>query len=250
MSASQGQFVWCELMTADTAAATAFYGKVIGWEAKDAGPAYGGYTILHAGETPVGGVMALPPGAQPGWVGYVAVNDVDAAAARVKSAGGQVHRAADDIPEVGRFAVVADPQGAVFTLFKPMTEGTPPPPAGATPGRVGWHELTTSDREAAFAFYAALFGWTKAEAHDMGPMGIYQIFAVGGVPVGGMFASKDRPPSWLYYFNVDAAEAAVSRVKAAGGELVNGPMQVPGGSWIAHCKDPQGAMFAVVGPQH
>ena len=106
------------------------------------------------------------------------------------------------------------------------------------------------DQEAAFAFYAGLFGWTKAEAIDMGAMGTYQLFATGGAPVGGMMTRSDSmpPPSWLYYFNVDSAERAATRVRDAGGQVANGPHQVPGGSWIAHCLDPQGAIFAVVGP--
>ncbi len=249
MSVFHGKFVWCELR------GTEFYRAVIGWNAADAGMPDRQYTILSAGGRPVGGVMELPPlaregGSRPGWIGYIWADDLDAAAARVRDAGGTVHRAADDIQGVGRFAVVSDPQGAVFTLFRGPDTAEAPPEAGSTPGRVGWHELRAADQETAFAFYAGLFGWTKAEAIDMGPMGTYQLFATGGAPVGGMMTRSNSmpPPSWLYYFNVDSAERAATRVRDAGGQVVNGPLQVPGGSWIVHCLDPQGAMFAVVGP--
>lgn len=255
MSTSQGQFVWCELMTIDAGSATQFYRAVIGWSAKDAGMPGWQYTLLSAGETQMGGLMELPQpardaGARPGWIGYVAVDDVDAVAGRVEQEGGAIRRAAGDIPGVGRFAIVTDPQGAAFTLFKGMEAGASPPAAGSTPGRVGWHELHAADWEAAFAFYAGLFGWTKGEALDMGPMGTYQLFAIGGVPAGGMMTKSDAAPApyWLYYFNVDEIGAAVTRVKDSGGQVLNGPHQVPGGSWIAQCVDPQGAMFAIVGP--
>lgn len=258
MPTSKGHFVWCELGTTDTTAATAFYCAVVGWNATDAGMPDGQYTILNAGKAPAGGIMELPAavlaaGAKPAWTGYIGVDDVDAFAARLAAAGGKIHRAADDIPGVGRFAVVADPQGAVFNLFKPLG-GEALPAAGATPGRIGWHELHAADGPAAFAFYADLFGWTKTEAIDMGPMGVYQTFATGGptgdAMAGGMMTKTDAMPRpmWLYYFNVDDAGAAASRVKDAGGQVLMGPQQVPGGSWIVQCLDPQGVMFAVVGP--
>ena len=190
-------------------------------------------------------------GIRPGWIGYVAVDDVDAFAARVAAGGGRVLWPATDIPAIGRFAYVADPQGAVFTLFMPLPGAPAPPEAEATPGRIGWHELHAADREGAFAFYAGLFGWTKTQAIDMGPMGTYQTFAAGGTGMtGGMMRKGDTIPApcWLYYINVDDIDAAVGRAKASGGRLLQGPHQVPGGSWIAQCLDPQGTLFAMVGP--
>ena len=120
-----------------------------------------------------------------------------------------------------------------------------------TPGHVGWHELHAGDGESAFAFYSGLFGWAKGEAMDMGTMGVYQIFATGGAPCGGMMTKTPQTPApfWLYYFNVDALDAAISRVQDAGGQIIIDPMQVPGGSWIVHGLDPQGAIFAMVGPK-
>jgi predicted enzyme related to lactoylglutathione lyase len=165
----------------------------------------------------------------------------------VAASGGAIHHEPENIPAIGRFAVVADPQGAVFCLFKPLNGMTPPAP-GATPGRVGWHELHTTDREGAFAFYADLFGWTKTEAMDMGAMGVYQLFAAGGAPIGGMMTKPpDVPVSfWNYYFQVDGIGAAMERLKAGGGRVTNGPMEVPGGNWIVQGLDPQGAMFSLV----
>jgi hypothetical protein len=122
--------------------------------------------------------------------------------------------------------------------------------APGTPGHIGWHELMAGDREGAFKFYSGLFGWTKAEAVES-PAGLYQTFATGGAPVGGMMTKMpDMPWSfWLYYFNVASLDAAVARVTKGSGKILNGPMQVPGGGWIAQCMDPQGAMFAMVGPK-
>ena len=248
-------FVWCELLTTDPAAATGFYRAVVGWEAEDAGMGGPAYTVLRAGEVRVGGVMAMPPGPgappHPCWTGYLGVADVDRAAARVQAAGGGLRRPAEDIPGVGRFAVVADPQGGVVILFHPTgAEAAPQVMAGA-PGRVGWHELHATDCVRAFEFYAGLFGWTRAEAFDMGAMGSYQIFAAGGVSIGGMMNSPAAGAGafWLHYFTVEDIDAALARLTAAGGSLVMGPMEVPGGIWILQARDPQGAMFALVGPR-
>jgi uncharacterized protein len=256
MSNSRNNFVWYDLMTTDTKAAEAFYSKVVGWRIQDSGMSDRSYAILHANEIPIGGLMPIPPaaataGARPLWSGYVAVSDVDGFAKRATQAGGTIHRGPEDIPGVGRFAIVADPHGATLTLFKGSTDAQPQPPAPGTPGHIGWHELYAGDREKDFAFYSGLFGWTKVEAMDMGPMGVYQTFATDTEQVGGMMTKpKEIPaPMWLYYFNVDDIDAAGKRVKDNSGKVLNGPMQVPGGDWILQCSDPQGAMFAMVGPQ-
>jgi predicted enzyme related to lactoylglutathione lyase len=254
MADQKGRFVWYELMASDTEAAKAFYTKVVGWGTQD-GPVPGmAYTMFTTGQMPVGGMMAQPEdarkmGAPPSWIGYVAVDDVDATAERIKRLGGTVHVPPTDIPNVGRFSVVADPQSAVFALFHSPNTCDAPLPEPNAPGRVGWHELSAADWQKAFAFYSELFGWQKADAMDMGAMGTYQIFSVGGQGVGGMMNKPPMVPvpNWLYYINVADIDAAVDRVKTGGGQILNGPMQVPGGSWIIQGKDPQGAMFALVG---
>jgi hypothetical protein len=217
------------------------------------------YRLFLSGEAMVAGLMAQPEesrkmGAPPAWMGYVGVNDVDAATAKAKRLGGTVYVEARDIPNMGRFSVVADPQMAVFAMFQavPARDAPPAPPPG-TPGQIGWHELYASDWDKAFAFYSELFGWKKDQAMDMGPMGTYQLFttASGGPAIGGMFNKPAEVPAtfWLYYFNVDSIDPAVERVTAHGGKIVNGPMEVPGGAFIVQCMDPQGAMFALTGPR-
>jgi len=192
-------------------------------------------------------------GARPCWTGYIAVDDVDTYAERVKGAGGKVLRAPLDIPGILRFAVVADPHGAPFIIFRGFSEETPQPPAPGTPGCIGWHELQAGDLERDFAFYAELFGWRKLDVVPS-PVGPYQLFstgemAAGGMAVGGMMPRRPEAPGpfWLYYVNVRSIDAAVRSVQEGGGQVCHGPMEVPGGSWIAQCMDPQGAMFAMVG---
>ncbi len=253
MSDSKGRFVWYELMTTDTGAAKEFYGEVVGWGSEDVQMPGMTYTLLKAGEKQVGGLMALPEnarkaGAHPSWTGYVAVDDVDAATERVKQLGGTVHVPPTEIPNVGRFSLVADPQKATLALFKGNTaEYQPTEPE--MPGGVGWHELLAVDWQKALAFYGELFGWKKSDAVDMGGMGTYQLFSTNGQAIGGMFNKPPIVPApfWLYYFNVGDIDAAATRVKESGGQIVSGPMEVPGGGWIVHGTDPQGAMFALFG---
>jgi predicted enzyme related to lactoylglutathione lyase len=250
----QGRFCWYELMTTDAGAAGAFYGKVVGWTPREATPGNASYYLLMAGETGAGGLMTLPQealdaGARPLWIGYIAVADVDAYAVRVTDAGGAVHRQAEDIPHVGRFAVVSDPQGAHFVLFKPSVDGLPLPLIPTESGFFGWRELWAGDGVEAFAFYSKLFGWAKGEAIDMGPMGVYQLFTDGehDVAIGGMMTkSPDIPsPMWNYYAQVDSVEEAGLRLKAEGGSILMGPHQVPGGNWIVQALDPQGGLFCL-----
>ncbi len=253
MPTQQGQFCWYELMTTDADAATAFYRDVVGWEIERSPMPGTDYRVLKAGGAMVGGLMTLPEearakGATTGWIGYIAVPDVDAAARRVSEAGGKIYKEPTDIPGIGRFAVTADPDGAAFILFRGNDgmEGVPVTPAG--PGYIGWRELFASDMPASMAFYADQFGWTKAEAHDMGPMGVYQLFAVGGELMGGMMTA---PPEvtrkgWQYYFTVADIAAAAKRVTDNGGTVRMGPHEVPGGQWIVQATDPQGGAFALV----
>lgn len=259
MSDTNGRFGWYELMTTDVDAASAFYAKVVGWTPTDSGmPGPTRYMILNVGAAGVGGVFTpeggCPDGARPGWIGYIFVDDVDAYVGKVVEAGGSVFMPADDIPGVGRFSVVADPYGAVFTLFKPFPQDEiPPQPADGAPGTFGWRELMAGDLEGAFSFYSKLFGWVKTQAIDMGPMGTYQLFAyeAGGPDIGGMMTRlPDMPVSfWNYYAQVDSASAARDRAVAAGATTMMDVHQVPGGSWIYMATDPQGAGFAVVSQQ-
>ncbi len=255
MSDTQGKFVWYELMTSDIGAAEKFYKTVVGWNAKDAGMPDMNYTVFSANDQMIAGLMTTPKEAEgmpPAWIGYIGVDSVDATAKEITAKGGKVYREPEDIPGIGRFAVVGDPHGAAFCLFSSTDE---PPPAGdqMAPGHVGWHELMAGDLDGAWPFYATLFGWEKDEALDMGEMGTYQLFKSHGQTIGGMMTKpKDlpAPPHWGFYFVVDAIDAAIDRVNTAGGQVVMGPMEVPGGAWIIQGIDPQGAHFALVGSRH
>ncbi|OAF09976.1 glyoxalase [Bradyrhizobium centrolobii] len=253
-----GHFAWYELITTDVAAAGAFYGKVVGWDVKDASTAGLAYTLVTAGDAAVGGLMDLPDegrrlGATPRWVGYVAVDDVDATAARIGHLGGTVLVPPTD-SNIGRISIVADPQEATFALVAGPIYGQLKPSGLDEPRRVGWHELLAADRNVVFDFYRELFGWQKAHA-ETDPADFYQLFAARGQIIGGMFTKLPSvsQPFWLFYFNVDDIGAAAKRVNAGGGKILQGPIELPDGSWIARCVDPQGALFALQGargPKH
>ncbi|MFO7587141.1 MAG: VOC family protein [Gemmatimonadota bacterium] len=247
----RGRFLWYDLMTTDVPAAQAFYRSVAGWgvETWDAGEKP--YPMWTVGERPIGGAMDLPAeareaGAPPHWLAYVGVPDVDATTAQAAGLGATVLVAPMDIPTVGRFAVLCDPDGAVFAVFRP--EGDMSGHGGAPAvGDVSWRELIADDYAEAFAFYRELFGWEVAEDMEMGADGIYRIYGAGGPPLGGMMNKEPGMPvgAWLFYVRTDDLDAVLERVRAGGGEVLNGPMDVPGGGRIAQCRDPQGAAFAL-----
>lgn len=245
-------FFWYELMTTDLASAEKFYPAVIGWTTQDFPNPDMRYVVVNADGVGVGGMMTIPEqarqmGAQPAWMGYIKADNVDTRTSNVKKAGGNVHRPPEDIPDVGRFSVVSDPQGAMYMLLQPSGPDREPLDP-MTPGHVGWCELLTDDWEKAFDFYSGQYGWTKGQAVDMGDMGIYQTFMQDAVHGGGMM---NRPPHipipyWGFYFAVDGIDAAAKRVTDNGGAITFGPMEVPGGQWVVNCTDPQGAHFSMV----
>jgi predicted enzyme related to lactoylglutathione lyase len=245
-------FIWYDLMTMDMKASAEFYAHVVGWKIADSGMPGMDYAIIKAGDVEVGGMMPVPPtakGMPPCWNGYIHSSDVDGDAKKAVSLGGSIFQEAMDIPGIGRFAVIADPSGAAFIVFKPNTSESPTKVPDGTLGHIGWRELMSSDWQRDWSFYSAMFGWSKADNLDMGPMGTYQMFHAGGAPIGGMMTKTPddpMPPHWNYYFNVDSAEAAVARAKAKGATITFGPMEVPGGQWAVNGIDPQGAMFSLV----
>jgi len=245
-----GSFVWCELMTTDSAAAESFYKKVVGWTAVPFAPD-GSYTVFNnPSGAGVAGLMKLPDaakqmGAPPNWMMYVGTPNVDDTAIRIAQLGGRVLKQPDDIPNTGRFAVVQDPFGATFGIYTPKTAGPGKGKAGV--GDFSWFELYTPNSDGAWKFYESLFGWEKTSAMDMGEMGVYQMFGRGGgIPNGGiMKPPPGAPAAWMPYALVKDAKAAAAIATANGGKIINGPMEVPGGDWIAQGIDPQGAMFSV-----
>lgn len=257
MSKEHGPFVWYELITTDPAAAGAFYSALAGWRLSDAGMPGMDYTIASTGGpgTGVAGLMPRPPeladrGIPPHWMGYVAVADVDATVAEAEAMGGRLIDPPMDIPEVGRMAVIADPQGAAIALIAPLSDERWSDSVLTTPGHFGWHELYAVDAGAVLPFYARLFGWQADATMDMGAMGLYRTFSHGGRMIGGMMDKRDDMPmpAWGFYITVEAMDAALARAQAAGATLLNGPHQVTDGPWIAQLTDPQGAYVAVMAP--
>jgi uncharacterized protein len=250
-TADKGRFVWYEHLTKDPKAAIDFYTDVIGWKTQPFTEAGGEYIMWVGSQGPLGGVMKIPDeaakmGTPPNWMAHVMVENVDATAALAKKLRGKVYKEPADIPTVGRFAVIADPQGAVLSIFAPQG-GTMEPHDPTKAGEFCWNELMTSDNNAAFDFYQQLFGWKVVQDMDMGPMGTYRVFGLGDKQFGGMMnipKGAPMPPMWMYYTEVANLEAAVERAKKRGAKLMNGPMDVPGGR-IAQLMDPQGAAFAL-----
>jgi predicted enzyme related to lactoylglutathione lyase len=255
----QGRFAWYELLTTDVPAARVFYAKVLGWEAQDAPTPVFPYTLFNAGKISVSGAMGLPEeatrmGATPRWMGYVGVKDVDATANRIEQLGGTVYVPPTD-SNIGRISVVADPQKATLALVDGLKPGQKRVTDLSKSGCVGWHELLAADWEKAFAFYRELFGWQKAVADAdtaSDPADTYQLFSAGGQTIGGMFTKllTEPVPFWLFYFNIDDIDAGVERVKSGGGQVVDGPLELPDGSWFARCIDPQGAVFSLQGKRN
>jgi predicted enzyme related to lactoylglutathione lyase len=252
MSDYRGRFVWHELLTTDTKSGGAFFSKIVGWKTKAWGNDQS-YTLFVSGDRQLAGLMALPEeakkmGAPPSWLTYIGTPDVDDTARLATSLGATVLKSPEDIPGTGRYAVLQDPQGATFGIYK---SNQPAGPDGVPAvGDFSWHELATTDAKAAFSFYQRLFGWEETSAMDMGEMGVYQMFGQSkqGRVLGGLFNKSSQmpgPPAWLAYIKVPDARKTAEAIKKAGAKVVNGPMEVPGGDWIAQGMDQQGAMFAV-----
>jgi len=246
-----GRPLWYELMTTDMKAAEAFYKTVVGWNTSPFEGAGQPYTMFkRSGDASVGGVMAKPAEvkAPPFWAMYVGVPKIEDAAATIKRLGGKPHTEIIEIPGVGRMQLMMDPQGAVFYIYEPA--GTDQRPEAAPEvGEASWHELMTTDAPAAMRFYQQVFGWQPSEAMDMGEMGKYQMFNRPHGMIGGMMnkppAMASVPPNWQIYFRVPDVHAAADRIKANGGKILNGPMEVPGGDWTVNAMDPQGAAFGL-----
>lgn len=250
-----GDFIWYELLTTDPDAAEEFYGSVVGWKARDAG--MGGdmaYSLLSADGTDVGGLMALPAGAaangmRPTWLGYVRVDDVDAAAEQIEQAGGAIHMPPADIPGVGRFAMVADPQGVTLYVMRGSADAISEAFKPGAVGHCGWNELVTTDQAAALDFYESQFKWTRGDAMPMGEAGDYRFLDHGGQMIGGVMNRMDagQPTGWFFYFRVPSIAAAVEDIEARGGTIVLAPQEVPGGDFVINATDPQGVLFCLVG---
>jgi predicted enzyme related to lactoylglutathione lyase len=259
MGTLHGSWIWYELMSPDPDGAKTFYDAVVGWniDAKPVGE-MDYRMIVNPDGSLTGGVMRLTNdmsdhGARPCWVGYVGVDNVDSSVLAIESAGGHALLPAFDVPGTGRIAMVADCCGAPFYLMTPT-----PPPGGAesasfsekpNPGHCGWNELMAGNAANALSFYTSLFGWTLADAMDMGEMGKYQFIVHDDITTGAIMGKPPQIPAamWNHYFWVPSITTAQALIEANGGQVINGPMAVPGDDWVIQGIDPQGAMFSLVG---
>jgi predicted enzyme related to lactoylglutathione lyase len=248
-----GRFIWRELMTDDTAAAADFYATVVGWQVHAPVHPNGDYRVFAVGKREVAGAMSLPEparqaGARPHWLPYIGADDVDAVVSRVEQLGGKVLRAATDVQDIGRYAVLADPQGAAFGVYHPRRPVAAP--AGQPQrGEFSWQELATSDFEAGFRFYAELFGWETLQRMDMGPAGTYLIFGLKGMRLGGIYKhsaqTQAQGPYWLSYISVPDVDTVAGTARAHGARVVTGPMDVPDEGRIVQLLDGSGVLFAI-----
>jgi uncharacterized protein len=254
----KGAFIWYELMTPDPEGAKAFYDTLVGWNIGEGAPEFNDYRMINRSDGGfAGGVLPLTAemqqhGARPIWLGYINVPDVDQAVSAIQAAGGK-SLMTHDIPNVGRIAMVTDPQGAPFYIMKPI------PPAGReneqsdvfSPDavqRCSWNELSTTDPVAARKFYTGQFGWGTDEFMDMGEMGEYRFLEKDGTRIGALCGvMPGQQAKWRYYFRVPSISAAKTTAEQKGGIIHMGPHQVPTGDWILIGSDPQGAEFALVG---
>ena len=257
----RGDFIWYELMTADPEKAKAFYEPVVGWNIGPAVAEYNGYRMIERSDgKAAGGILPLTPemqqhGARPTWLGYIHVADVDRAAREIEQDGGKTLMTSD-IPNVGRIALIADPAGAHFYIMKPIPPANDP---GAksdvfSPNQaqhVRWNELSTSDQDGAVQFYTKHFGWTQQGEMDMGEFGKYRFIQANGAAIGAIMRKPPQIPVslWTYYLGVDDIDRAASAVTAGGGQIMHGPMEIPGGEFSLNGLDPEGAPFGLVGPR-
>lgn len=246
-----GTVCWVELGTTDSAAARSFYQALFGWNANEVSMESATYTLLEKDGHDVGGIYDLQDEQKaqhvpPHWMLYTAVEDVDATVAKAQSNGGTVVAEPMDIPNVGRMAVLQDPEGAAFAVMQ-LTEH---PGLGEkdAPGTLCWTELSARDTEGAKAFYGALFGW-DARATET-PSGPYTLFSLDGTDVGGMVhmneAWGNMPAAWMPYFGIADLDAARERVPQLGGEVATEPIAAEGVGRFAVVQDPQGAFISII----
>lgn len=259
MANQHGDFIWYELMSPDPDASEVFYRGLIGWSVEPGDPTgQVDYRLFRSDSAHVGGLLGLTPedcaeGARPTWVGYIGVEDVDAATADLVAQGGQVVMAPMTMEGVGRMAMLRDPQGAAIYLMRGASDAPSEAFAQDAPrvGHCAWHELRTPDPSAALATYTACFGWEIADSMDMGPMGSYDMLR--NPPHETLLGAMMRQPDpearamWLFYFRVADIDVAAAYITAQGGTVLMGPQEIPGGEFMINATDPQGALLALVG---
>ena len=263
MGGSTGGFIWYELMTPDPAAAKRFYDAVVGWDIAENSVAPGiEYRMIGRSDGGnAGGVLTLNDemrgnGARPVWLGYIHVADVDSAVLGIEADGGTVMMPPWDQPGVGRLALVTDPDGAPFYLMDPIPPEDDPDAKSDVfsvdePQHVRWNELSADNPDRAIDFYKKHFGWDQEGEMDMGEMGKYRFVQHDGIGIGAVMPRMPQMPVslWTYYVGVDDIDRAASAITDGGGQVLNGPMDIPGGEYALNAMDPQGAAFGLVGPR-
>lgn len=254
MSNPEGTPIWYELLTNDAAKATRFYETVMGWKVQPAPPGGMDYRMLDTGKGFVGGLMELnadmrAKGGKPTWLFYIGVNDVDATVTKATAAGAKVLMEAFDLPNVGRMAMLADPQGNPFYVMRGASNADSTAFERQGMGKCNWNELATANPTAALAFYEKVFGWTFPNKMPMPTGGDYALGGVAGTAFAGVMAQPPGAPAgWQFYFRTPDINAAVTKVKEAGGKVHVGPMEVPGGDQVIMATDPEGNPFGVAAP--
>jgi predicted enzyme related to lactoylglutathione lyase len=244
-----GRFVWHELHTTDRAKAAKFYTQLAGWESKEVpmGPGEPYSLMLREGKDFAGITKSkAPASAASHWLPYLGVEDVDAFSAKVAELGGQVQGPPMDIPNVGRFAVVSDPQGAAFALYKDAKSSYPDEPPVPPPGSFCWEELMTNDPEGAAQFYTALFGY-KVDTVDMGPAGKYRILKRGDRQTAGIMKMPEMVPRahWLSYIATKDVDASTRAARELGAQVLVPPQDIPKIGRFSVLSDPTGAAIAL-----
>lgn len=243
----QGTFCWIDLGTRDVEAAKRFYSELLGWQTVDVDTPDGVYTIGRVDGKDVAGMHAHPEAEAHNWDSYIAVDDLDAALARVPELGGDVGSGPHDIPGSARMATITDGGGARVCLWQ--AAGYPGAQLVNETGTWTWNDLSTRAPEAAERFYRDLLGWSFTE---LAPG--YRSISMGDMLIGGMRTMEEEeaglPPSWMPYFVVEDAEKSAARVQELGGGVIVPPREVPSGRFLV-ASDPQGAVLGLIemGPE-
>lgn len=239
-----GKFVWHEQVSSDPKQAQDFYTQLFGWSAELYKPGEVDYAMIASGGQNHGGFARAMEGAPPPhWLSHIRVTRLEETIEKATRAGGKLAAGPFEMGEVGRIAIIADPQGAYVSAYEPAGEG--PVPEGV----FVWDELGTTDADGAQRFYEEVFGWTTS---DMGPdYGGYRVFNRGETGIAGLMTLPDAsiPPHWQPYVAVDDPDAIARKASELGGSVLAEPMDVPNVGRIAVLCDPQGATFGILRPQ-
>jgi predicted enzyme related to lactoylglutathione lyase len=244
VATSVGKFVWHEQVSSDPKQAEAFYTQLFGWGTEVFKPGEADYTMISSGGQSHGGYGKAMEGAPPPhWLSHIHVENLEETIEKAKRAGGKLAAGPFEMSEVGRVAIIADPQGAYVSAYQPETEGP------SSEGVFVWDELGTTDVDGAQRFYEEVFGWTTS---DMGAeYGGYRIFNRGETGIAGLMSLPDEsiPPHWQPYVAVADPDATSAKAKELGGSVLMEPMDVPKVGRIAVLHDPQGATFGIIKPE-